>query len=57
MLTQHQKFHKASEITHKLASLASEGGMEQFEERFGLLKCLKDEWTKGEKVSITTARK
>ena len=54
MLSQHQKFHKATKVTQKLASLASEGGMDQFNERFGLLKRLRDEWASGGRVVLSS---
>ena len=53
ILTQHQKFHKAQVVTQQLATLCSEVGMDEFQERLTLISVLKDEWAKGEKVSLS----
>lgn len=53
MLSQHQKFHKSSILAQELASLASEVGMAEFKNRFGLLKRLRDVWTEGKRAIVT----
>ena len=59
VLSQHQKFHKCQIVTQQLASLASEVGMAEFDQRFHLLKTLKDAWANGKMavVSVETGRK
>lgn len=52
VMNQHQKYHKAKDVTLQLASLASEGGMDQFKARLALLRILRDRWTKGEEVML-----
>ena len=51
-MNQHQKYHKAKEVTSQLASLTSEGGMDQFRARLVLLKTLRDRWTRGDEVTL-----
>ena len=53
VLSQHRKFHQAKELALQLASLVSEGGMNCYEERYGLLKIIKDKWSKGESVTLS----
>ena len=53
ILSQHQKFHKSQIITQQLASLASEVGMTQFEERLSVLTTLKNTWAEGKEAFIT----
>ena len=55
VLSQHQKFHKAQEVTVQLATLTSEVGMEEYRDRLMLLKQLKDKWANGEDVSLTSS--
>ena len=54
VLTQHQKFHKAQQIT-QLASLASEVGMDEFEGWLAQMRLMRDEWARGGKVTLTTS--
>ena len=53
-MTQHQKFHKAQQVTQQLAALSSEVGMEEFEERLAQMKVLRDEWARGGKVTLSS---
>ena len=55
VLTQHQKFHKAQQVTTQLAALASEVGMDEFEGRLAQMRLMRDEWAKGGKVTLTTS--
>ena len=55
VLTQHQKFHKAQQVTIQLAALASEVGMDEFEGRFAQMRLMRDEWAKGGQVTLTTS--
>ena len=52
VLSQHQKFHRASLVTNQLAALCSEGGMVEYEERLALLELLKEKWSNGHKVTL-----
>ena len=54
VLSQHQKFHRAQQVTHQLAALCSEGGMEEYEERLALLQLLEEKWSNGHKVTLQT---
>ena len=51
-LSQHQKFRKSQIISQELASLASEVGMNQFKQRFMLLKTLRDTWANGQEATL-----
>ena len=53
VLSQHQKFHKCQIVTQQLASLASEVGMAEFQQRFTVLKTLKDAWAEGREASVS----
>ena len=55
VLTQHQKFHKAQQVTTQLAALASEVGMDEFEGRLAQMRLMRDEWARGGKVTLTTS--
>ena len=55
MLTQHQKFHKAQQVTQQLTTLASEVGMDEFEARLAQMRLLRDEWARGGRVTLTTS--
>ena len=52
-MTQHQKFHKAQQVTQQLAALSSDAGMEEFEEHLSQMKVLWDEWARGGKVTLS----
>ena len=52
MLTQHEKFRKASLITAELASVASEASNIHFERRLSSMKDLLKYWKEGKEVSI-----
>ena len=49
---QFEKFRSASQLTTKLASLASEESRRGFERRIALLKRLVSAWENGENVSL-----
>lgn len=51
-LSQHQKFRKAQIVSQELASLASEVGMVEFEEKLSILRELRDIWAAGGKATI-----
>ena len=53
MLNQHQKFHKAQQVTQQLATLCSEVSMDKFKECLSLLNMLRDEWAKGIKMALS----
>ena len=55
VLTQHQKFHKAQQVTTQLAALASEVGMDEFEGQLAQMRLMRDEWARGGKVTLTTS--
>lgn len=55
ILTQHQNFHKAQQVTTQLAALASEVGMDEFEGRLAQMRLMRDEWARGGKVTLTTS--
>ena len=52
VLSQQQKFHKSQMVAQQLASLASEGGMTEFEERLAVLEKLKGIWSEGKKAIV-----
>ena len=54
VLTQHQEFHKAQQVTQQLAALSSEVGMEEYEECLAQMRVLMDEWAKGGKVTLSS---
>ena len=55
VLTQNEKFRKASLITVELASVASEASNIHFKRRLSLMKDLLKYWKEGKKVSINVA--
>ena len=55
VLSQHQKFHKAQQVTQQLAALASEVGMDESEECLAQMRLLRDEWAKGGRATLTTS--
>ena len=46
-LSQHQKFRKMMLLCQEICSLGSEVGMQQFEERYSVLKSIRDDWKLG----------
>ena len=55
VLTQHQKFHKAEQVTQQLAALASEVGMDEFQQRLAQMRLLRDTWAKGGTITLKTS--
>ena len=52
VLSQHQKFNKAHMVVQDLATLASEVGMAEFEERLSILNQVREVWRAGRNATL-----
>ena len=52
--SQHEKFRQATQVTDTLATLCSEPGMQVYKKRITFLKQLRDYWSNGTDVQLTT---
>ena len=53
VLCQYQKFCKMMSLCQEICSLGSEVGMSQYEERYSVLVCIRDNWKPGKCVERT----
>jgi hypothetical protein len=51
-LSQQEKFSKAHSVAQDLATLASEVGMAEFEDRLSFLKQVREQWKAGESTTL-----